>query len=156
MGDYSRVRTLKLAQKRESRFFAAEILEGTVANNGEIPADKVNNYHLGNLPERALIIGASVFVKGASDSTTKTGTLKAGTTAISSAADLTLAGPQGTFTAQLDTGTGKELWLDIANGSADGTAIGAYLVFVEYLEYDKTDGEYTSMVESATTGGAVE
>lgn len=147
----SRIRTDSFAQKKGICYFAGVVVEGTDVQNGQIPGAEAANYHVANLPENALILNAQVLTKAASDSTTKTATLgtAAGGAQIMTAADLTATGVDGTFAGVQDTGTGVELWLNIANGSSDGTDIGEYVVYVEYLEYTKNTGEYTSMRESA-------
>lgn len=147
----SRIRTDDFAQKKGISYFAGVVKEGTDVQNGQIPGAEAGSYHVANLPDNALILNAQVFTKTASDSTTKTATLgtASGGAQIMTAANLTLAGAAGGFVGVQDTGTGVELWLNIANGSADGTDVGEYVVYVEYLEYNKNTGEYTNMREAS-------
>ena len=147
----SRIRTNGYAQKKSICYFAGVVKEGTDVQNGEVPGAAAGNYHVANLPDNALILNAGVFVKTASDSTTTTATLGTASAGaqIMTGADLTSAGAEGTFVGAQDTGTGVELWLNIANGSSDGTNVGEYVVYVEYLEYTKNTGEYTNMREAS-------
>ena len=137
-------RTNELMQKKSICVFSGTIAEGT--DNGDIAA-ATGNHLLGNLPPDAVILDASIHVQTASDAATTAvgtlGTASAGTE-ILGAADLKAAGKQGTFAGQLLTDTGVEVWLGtILTGAA--TAVGKYLVIVEYLEFTKNTGEYTSV-----------
>ena len=131
-------------QKKSTCYFAVELNEGTesyelAAGNGD--------HQLANLPDNAIITDAYIHVKTASDAATSaTGTLgtTSGGTEILSAADLKATGKQGTFTGQSLTGTGKTLWLGVTKVGAE-TAVGEYVVVVEYLEYRKDTGEYTDI-----------
>lgn len=127
-------------QKKAVSVFAATIEEG---ENGV--AVGAGNYQLANLPYDAIITNAYVFVQTVSDAATSaTATLgtASGGTQILSAGNLKTAGKVGTFTGYSDTGTGKELWLNIAVTGA-AAAAAKFVVVVEYLEHTKNTGEYT-------------
>ena len=137
-------RTKELMQKKGICVFSGLIAEGT--ENGEIDS-ATGNHLLGNLPPDAVILDANIHVKTVSDAVTSAvgtlGTASAGTQVLS-AADLKSAGDEGTFTGQSLTGTGVELWLGLTITGA-ATDVGEYIVIVEYLEYTKNTGEYTSV-----------
>lgn len=137
------VRAKSYAQKKSECFFAGEVTEGS--QSFEISA-ATGNHLLANLPPDSIITDAYIHVKTASDAATSAvgtlGTASAGTE-ILSAADLKSAGDEGTFTGQSLTGTGVELWMGLTVTGAT-TEVGEYIVVVEYLEYTKKSGEYTS------------
>lgn len=147
----SLVRVKKFAQKREMRYFVAHIVEGTDLTQGQIPSADSGNYHLGNLPDNALVVDAFVQVISASDAATSSdatlGTASAGSQ-ILSAIDLTATGKDGTYTGNSLTGSGKEVWFNKTTVGA-ATDVGEYLVVIAYLEYEMTNGEYTSTAEAA-------
>ena len=137
-------RTNELMQKKGVCIFAGVIAEGV--DDGDIAA-ATGNHLLGNLPPDAVITDAYIHVKTVSDAATTAvgvlGTASAGTE-ILSAADLKTAGDSGTFTGQSLTDTGVEVWLGTTITGA-ATAVGEYLVVVEYLEFEKNTGEYTAV-----------
>lgn len=144
MANTSLVRDKTLAQKKQKSYFSGRLVQSTNPGEGEL-ATTTANYKLANLPDNALITGAFIMVNTAADSATscvgQLGTTETGTQ-ILSAADLKATGKEGTFTGELDTGSGVELFLRVASTGA-ATAVGDFTVVVEYLEYDKTTGEYT-------------
>ena len=137
--DKTRVGTL--AQKKSIAVFSGVLTEGE-----EILAAS-GNYLLAKLPPESVILDASIFVKTASDAATSAiatlGTAEGGTQ-ILSAANLKTAGKVGTFTGRSATGTGVDLYLGITISGA-ATAVGEYIVIIEYLEYEKNTGEYTEI-----------
>lgn len=140
MVDFLREKTLM--QKKSESFFATRLQEGTEA--GELnPAGE--NYLLANIPPESVVTNAYIHVIGESSAgisaTAALGTTEGGSD-ILSAADLTTAGEAGTFAGQLETGTGKQLWLGITVDTP-AAASGDYVIVVEYLEYAKKSGEYT-------------
>lgn len=130
------------AEKKGVRLFAAEVVEGT--ESYQIPAE-TGNYLLANIPNDAIITNAYIQVKTASDAATtavaKLGTTEGGTQLLS-AANLKVVGKAGTFTGQVETGTGVELYLGLTITGA-ATNVADYVVVVEYVEYSVTTGEYT-------------
>ena len=135
----------RFMQKKSESFFAGEVVEGSESYN--IPAVS-GNYLLANIPPNALITNAYIHVETVSDAATSAvgtlGTAEAGTEILSAANLKAATGKVGTFTGQSLTGTGKELHLGITVTGA-ATAVGEYLVVVEYLEYRKNTGEYTKV-----------
>lgn len=133
-------------QKKSTCLFADLLVEGTNPKDGEVPVTTAN-YKLGNLPEDAVITSAYVQVLTASDAATsasaKLGTAEAGSQ-ILSAANLKTLGKQGTFTGQVATGTGVEVFLTLTYTGA-ATEIGRYYVVIEYDEPLKATGEYTPL-----------
>lgn len=132
-------------QKKQECRFAIDIKEGTESyelalGNGD--------HQLANLPPNAVITDAYSHVKVVADAaTSKVATLGTteGGSEIMSAADLKAAtGETGTFTGQSDTGTGVTLWLGLTVVGAE-TAVGQYVIVVEYLEYEKNTGDYTTI-----------
>lgn len=134
------------AQKKSVCIAAADVVEGT--ERGQVPATS-GDYKIFNLPENATITGASIFVKSVSDAATTAvatlGTTEGGTE-ILSAGDLKTAGAQGTFTGESDTGTGTPVFLGIDYTGA-ATAVGSYVVRIEYVEYTLNTGMYTSLID---------
>jgi hypothetical protein len=134
-------RTDTLFQKKSICLFAGELNEG--AELGVTTA----SYHLANLPADAIITNAYIHVEKASNAATTAaatlGTTEGGSQ-ILTGANLKTLGKQGTFvTAQSLTGTGKNLVLNVTITGA-ATAVGKYKVVVEYVEYRKNTGEYTT------------
>ena len=142
MANTNLTRAKRFAQKKSECFFAASVTEGT--GKGEVPASTAN-YLIGNLPPDSIITNAYIMVLTASDAATsltaKIGTAEAGTEVLS-AATLKTLGKRGTFTGFSTTSSGVELYLTLTYVGA-ATAVGDYVVVVEYLEYDKNTGEYT-------------
>lgn len=131
-------------QKKQECSFAIDIEEGT--ESYELALGN-GNHELASLPPDAIITDAYVFVKTVSDAaTSKVITLgtASGGSQIMSAGDLTNAGDEGTFTGQSDTGSGVTLWLGVTVVGAE-TAVGKYVIVVEYLEYNKNTGDYTKI-----------
>jgi len=129
-------------QKKQECHFAVDLSEGT--ESYELALGSAN-HELANLPPDAIIVDAYIHVKTASDAvTSNVATLgtSSGGTEILSAANLKTAGEQGTFAGQTDTGTGVTLFLGVTVTGAQ-TAVGKYVVVVEYLEYNKNTGDYT-------------
>lgn len=140
----NKVREDRFAQKKSECFFAAEVNEG--AESYEISA-ATDDYLMANLPPNSLITDAYIMVDEPSDAATsavaKLGTTEGGSEILSSA-DLTSAGKQGTFASDpILTGTGVPLYLGVTVAGA-ATEVGKYILVVEYLEYRKNTGEYTS------------
>ena len=132
-------------QKRSECFFAIELNEGTEDYEIAVAGGSVL---LANLPPDSIITDAYIHVKTASDAVTSStgilGTAEDGTE-ILSAADLKATGDEGTFTGQSLTGTGVPVYFKITKVGGDGTAIGEMVIVIEYLEYTKRTGEYTTV-----------
>lgn len=137
------LRNNQYMQKKSLSFFAGTVEEGT--GKGQI-AKANGNHLLANLPKDAIITDAYVHVITASNSTTSTATLgtASGGAQLITGANIKTAGKQGTFVGQVHTNTGVELWLNTVTTGA-GAADAKYVVVVEYLEFDKTTGEYTAV-----------
>ena len=145
----SLVRAKKFAQKRERRSFVAHIKVGTDTDAGDIPVAD-GNYHLGNLPPDAIVLDSFAQVItafGAATAAATVGTTSGGTE-IASSIDLATVAFDGTFTGKLNTGTGKEVWLNVDVGTVTGATLGEAILVIDYLEYTVTNGEYTSMAEA--------
>jgi hypothetical protein len=142
MTDLSRVANFQ--QKKGVSVFTGIVKEGT--EPGQIAVTS-GNHLLGYLPPDAIITNAYVYVKTDSDATTVVGTLGTASagTQIMSAADLdAAAGKTGTFTGMSLTGSGVAVWFGITY-TGSPTAIGEYIVVIEYLEYFKATGELTKI-----------
>lgn len=139
-----KTRANNFMQKKSICFFAALVTEGTDDENIGVTSE---DYLLAYLPPDSVITDAYVHVKTASDAATSAvatlGTTVGGTE-ILSAADMKSTGEQGTFTGQSLTSTGVPLYLGTTITGA-ATAVGEYVVVVEYLEYTKNTGEYTKI-----------
>tara|TARA_R110000851_G_scaffold14313_5_gene48495 strand:+ start:4314 stop:4757 length:444 start_codon:yes stop_codon:yes gene_type:complete len=137
-------RSGEFAQKKGICVFAGDIVEGTNLNEGQIPA-ATGNFLIGKLPPDAVITNAYVHVITAGDAATsasaKLGTAEGGSQVLS-AANLKTLGKQGTFTGQVHTDTGVDLYLGLTITGA-ATDVAHYVTVVEYLEYQKNTGEYT-------------
>lgn len=132
-------------QKKTKCMMTMLIAEGTDTDQGEIAAADANHL-LGLLPPDSLITEAYIQVEVVGDAVTST-TMKLGTASggaqILSAADGQSLGKEGTFVTGVETGTGAEVWFNIAHVGGSQTAVGKYRVFVEYIEFTKNTGEYT-------------
>lgn len=137
-------RSGEFAQKKSICVFAADITEGTNVSEGQVPA-ATGNFLVGKLPPDSVITNAYVHVITAGDAATSA-TAKLGTTEggseVLSAANLKTLGKQGTFTGQVHTDTGVDLYLGLTVTGA-ATNVAHYVVVVDYLEYQKNTGEYT-------------
>jgi len=146
MANIDMTRENNFHQKKGVCLFASEVIEGT--DDAQIAAGS-GNFLLSNIPLDALITDAYIHVVTASDAATSAvatlGTAEAGSE-ILSAADLTTVGKEGTFTGQSLTTTGKGLYLGITTVGA-ATNVGKYIVVVEYIEYTKNTGEYTTITK---------
>lgn len=130
-------------QKKVTSYFAADLKEGTESYDLALGS---GNHLLATLPERSIITNAYIHVKTVSDAATTNaatlGTASAGAQ-ILTGGNLKSAGKTGTFVSgQVETGTGVDLWFNVTVTGAQ-TAVGEYVVVVEYLEYAKDNGEYT-------------
>lgn len=147
MAFVSKLRTARFMQKKTECFVGANVTEGQGA--AEIDGTASGNFLIVNLPDNSLITNAYVWVKTVSDAAT-TAVLNLGTTEsgteIMSAGDLKALGESGTFTGTSDTGTGVPVYMEVQKtGAATDTAV--YVVVIEYFEYTKNNGEYTSLEE---------
>lgn len=133
-------------QKKGICLFASKVIEGT--EDANIAAGS-GNFLLANIPLDAVITDAYIHVETASDAATSNvatlGTTEGGSE-ILSAGDLTTVGKQGTFTGQSLTLTGKPLYLGVTTTGA-ATNVGKYIIVVEYVEYTKNTGEYTTITK---------
>ena len=133
-------------QKKGVCLFASEVIEGT--EDAQIPVGS-EDFLLANIPPRAIITDAYIHVETASDAATSNvatlGTTEGGSE-ILSAADLKSTGKEGTFTGQSLTTTGKPLYLGVTTTGA-ATNVGKYIVVVEYVEFTKNTGEYTTITK---------
>ena len=132
-------------QKKGICLFASEVLEGT--EDAQI-ASGSGNFLLANIPPRSVITDAYIHVVTVSDAATSNiatlGTTEGGTEILSAADLKTATGKEGTFTGQSLTTTGKPLYLGITTTGA-ATDVGKYVIVVEYVEFTKNTGEYTTI-----------
>ncbi len=148
MADLDYTRKFKTHEKKSECFMCTEVTEGEdflAIDTGD------DNYHLGNIPNDAIITDAYIMLKTASDAATSaTATLGTapGGTEIMSAGDLTAAAGSktGTFTGESLTDTGKPLWLKLVYAGAV-TDVGDYVVVVEYVEFTLNTGNLTRMTQ---------
>lgn len=103
------------------------------------------SFLVGKLPPNAVITNAYVFATTASNAAT-TDVVVIGTTdggaEIMSAGNAKSLGKTGTFAAQTaTTGTGKNVW--VKHTVTGAKTAGELYAVVEYLEIDRTNGEYT-------------
>lgn len=147
-------------KKRASSFFAARIKTragGDFGTSGDV-------YQLAQLPENILVLayGATVLTPN-NDTGTATADLKIGATTLlddvnlKSAAGTSLAptpsvtndgagtDPVDDLQTPISFPTGGIVTFTPTYANSDATA-GEVLLWIEYLEYDKTDGELTSFV----------
>jgi hypothetical protein len=137
-----KTRSLNNYQKKSISVFASNLKEGTGADDIAVVT---GNYKLANIPLDAVITNAYVHVLVASNAATSAaatlGTADGGAQ-ILSGVNLKTLGKQGTLVGQVPTLTGKELYLNVTITGA-ATAVGSYVVVVEYLEFKKNTGELT-------------
>lgn len=130
-------------QKKGVCVMAVPINEGV--DKGEILAAS-DDHLLGKIPLDAVITNAFIQVKTVSDAATSAvatlGTTEGGSELLT-AADLTTLGAEGTFVPGVETGTGKDLWLGLTYTGA-ATAVGEYVIVVEYVEYNLNTGDLTN------------
>lgn len=126
-------------QKREARRLVARIpfaLAGAVTES----------FLVANLPANCLITDAFIFSLTASNAATSDavviGTTDGGAE-IMSAGNAKTAGKTGTFAGMTDTGTGKSVY--VKHTVTGAKTAGELLAVVEYLEYERTNGEYTKV-----------
>lgn len=126
-------------QKRERRHLVARIpfsLAGAVTES----------FLVANLPANALVTDAFVFALTASNAATSDavtiGTTDGGAE-IMSAGDAKTAGKTGTYAGMTDTGTGKPVY--VKHTVTGAKTAGELLAVVEYVEYERTNGEYTKV-----------
>lgn len=124
-------------QKRESRYMVARLPFSVV---GAATA----SFLVGKLPANAIVQNAYVFTTVASNAAT-TDVVTIGTTAngtqILSAGNAKTLGSTGTFTARTFTGTGADVY--VTHTVTGAKSAGESIAVIEYLEVDKTNGEYT-------------
>lgn len=126
-------------QKREKRQMVARIpftLAGAVTES----------FLVGYLPASALVTDAYIFALTASNAATSDavviGTTDGGSE-IMSAGNAKTAGKTGTFTGVTDTSTGKSVY--VKHTVTGAKTAGELLAVIEYLEYERTNGEYTKV-----------
>lgn len=126
-------------QKREARRMVARLpfsLVGAVTES----------FLVANLPANALITDAFIFAQTASNAATSDavviGTTDGGSE-IMSAGNAKTAGKSGTFAGMTDTTTGKPVY--VKHTVTGAKTAGELLVVIEYLEYERTNGEYTKV-----------
>lgn len=126
-------------QKRENRYFCARLPLSLV---GATTATQL----LGYLPPNALVVDSYFFNLTQSNAAT-TDVVIAGITENGSelvaTGDAKAAGKTGTFGGTRSTGTGVPVW--IRHTVTGAKTAGESLLVIEYVEYDKTNGEYTLM-----------
>jgi len=103
------------------------------------------NYLVAKLPENAVIMDAVVVVNKASDAATSAtaalGTSEGGAELVA-AVDIKTVAVDGSLVAKKATGTGQDVYLKLAVVGATKT-IGDFDIILEYIEYEKSIGEYT-------------
>ena len=143
-----KTRIAEFCQKKMQCMFAGVVVEGT-----EIAqlASGSGNFLIANLPPRAIVTNAYVHTLVVGDAATsnvvKIGTAEGGSEILSAGNTLAL-GKTGTFTGQVFTNTGVALYLGVTTTGA-ATAVGKYVVVVEYLEFEKNTGEYTRIKQTS-------
>ena len=143
-----KTRIAEFCQKKSESFFAAVVVEGTGVAQLAVGS---GNFLIANLPPRAIVTGAYIHTLVASDAVTSNavtiGTTESGSE-ILSAGNIKALGKSGTFTGQVFTSTGVSLYLGVTTTGA-ATAVGKYVVVVEYLEFEKNTGEYTRIKQTS-------
>ena len=126
---------------REAEFAQKKTVSVMAINIDDTTREHFNaagSFLVGYLPENALVVDALAWVKTA----TAANTLLVGTTVggkdILDAADTSSTGKAGTA-AQIDTGTGKPVYVNTTAAMATGNLV----VIIKYIEYTKNNGEYT-------------
>lgn len=144
MANVDMTRSGEFNQKKSICVMVADVVEGTNVGEGQIPA-ATDNFLIAKLPPDAIILGAYVHTIVASNAATsaaaKLGTTEGGSQ-IMSAANLKTVGKTGTFTGQVHTDTGVDVYLGLTITGA-ATDVAHYAVVIDYLEYTKNTGEYT-------------
>lgn len=125
-------------QKRTTRFMVCRL-------PFDVAGAVTDTFKLANLPGNALILDAYVFATVQSNAATSDavilGTSENGSE-IMSAGNAKTAGKTGTAAAMQNTGTGVTVW---AKHTVTGAkTAGELVIVIEYLELDKTVGEYTA------------
>lgn len=149
MADLDYTRKLKTHEKKGKSVMVTTATFGTDTDVGDVPAAS-NSLKLGILPPNAHITAAYVFTKTVSDAATSAAVTlgsASANTSIMTAGNLKTAGKTGTAGAMQDTGTGMELWANIAIAGAVTADVGEFDVVVEYTEYDLGTGDLTRMTQ---------
>ena len=125
-------------EKREARFMSIKLPFAVV---GAVTA----SFLVAKLPPNAIVLDAFVFTTVVSNAATTdvvtVGTTQNGTEILSNANARAL-GRSGTFTAQTTTsGPGRDVW--VRHTVTGAKTAGELYVVVQYLEVDRTNGEFT-------------
>ena len=126
-------------QKRGVCVFKAPLEEADVLTTGSV---------YGNLPDRAVIISAAILVTTVSTTATSTLDIKVGSTVVANEVAVTAAGMIDGIMVDANQyfATGGEITvLAGAVTPAAGDFVGELVI--EYIELDKTTGEYTTMTQ---------
>lgn len=124
--------------KREIRYFAEEIdVVDLISTSGD-------NYQLSNIPDKALILSAVIFIKEVVNgvATVDVGTSPTGSD-IFNDADVSITTPVVSSLTITDTDAGLPLYITPTWGSA--VTQGKLLLVVEYLEYRLKSDEFTEI-----------
>jgi len=148
MANTDKTRIAEFCQKKSESFFAGVVVEGTGVAQLAVGS---GNFLIANLPPRAIVTNAYIHTLVVGDAATSNvvtiGTAEGGDEILSAGDTLTL-GKSGTFTGQVSTNTGVALYLGVTTTGA-ATAVGKYVVVVEYLEFEKNTGEYTRIKQTS-------
>jgi len=130
-----RKRTGTNNQKRSVSVLVAPFVEADILTTGSVYA---------TLPARSLIVKLTVLVLTVSGTSSATLDLHANGVEIGSEVAVTVAGPivEVPLSAAAYLATGGDIGIDAGSTTpADGALVGELIV--EYIELDKTNGEYT-------------
>jgi hypothetical protein len=124
-------------QKRENRYLVCRLPFSVVGATTE-------DFKLAHLPANSLIVDAYFFTTTVSNAATTDvltmGTTEGGTQLVT-AGNAKTAGRTGTAAAMQNTGTGVTVW--VRHTVTGAKTAGESIAVIEYVEIDKTGGEYT-------------
>lgn len=126
-------------QKREVRYMVARLPFSEVGATTE-------SFLVGNLPANCLVQDTYIFTLTPSNAATSDavviGTTDGGSE-LMSAGNAKTAGKTGTFAGMTDTSTGKPVY--VKHTVTGAKTAGEILAVIAYVEYERTNGEYTKV-----------
>lgn len=146
MANTSATRYGETAQKKSVSVMNFRLTDELYQESNLAIAAGTQDFLVAKLPAAAVITNAMVVVESAADSAT-TATIALGTAEggaqLIAATDLKTVAVAGSLVAKRATGTGQAVYARIVLTGAT-TTVGIANVILEYVEYNKNDGEYTN------------
>lgn len=143
-------RSGEIAQKKVTRIMSVHINAANIIAAGGALSAGSNNFLIGVLPEKSVIVDAYVVVDIAANSATSAlvsvGTAEAGKQIVADADVKAATGVVGALVGKVKTNTGLPVYVQLATVGAT-TNFGDFTVVIRYDEYTKKSGEYTRFAD---------